>query len=291
MGAVLSLVSRNMKLYFRDKSAVFFSLLSVLVIILVFILFLGKVHTDSIIDTYGNTAGISWLINSWVMAGIIVVNSITVTLAVFGTMVKDQEEKRLAGFFVAPISRAKLVLGYLLSAWIIGVIMTILTFILAQIYIVADGGQILSVMSMIKAFGLTCLNVFSGSAMVFFIAGFIKSTNAFSALSAVLGILIGFLTGIYMPIGNLPEMVQPITQMIPATHGAVLMRQVFIEDATALVFADLSERTVTGFNDMMGCTMIIGETTMPNTFMIAVLAFSGILFLGLSVLTMNRKRK
>jgi multidrug/hemolysin transport system permease protein len=209
MGAVCKLVSRNIKLYFRDKSAVFFSLLSVLIIIMLYVLFLRNTNADMMKRYSEDTTGINWLVNSWIMAGVIVVNSVTITLAVFGTMVKDQEEKRLDGFLVAPISRITLVLGYLLSAWIIGMIMTVITFTLAQIYIIADGGKLLPFISIMKVIGLIALNVLSGSAMVFFIVCFIKTSKAFTALTAVLGVLIGFVTGVYIPVGYCRKQCKP----------------------------------------------------------------------------------
>jgi multidrug/hemolysin transport system permease protein len=289
MGAVCKLVSRNTKLYFRDKSAVFFSLLSMLVIIMMFILFLGKTNRDIFSDYSEDAAGISWLVTSWIMAGVIVVNSVTVTLVVLGTMVKDKEEKLLDGFLVAPISRTKLVLGYLLSAWVVGMIMTVLTFVLAQAYIVFDGGELLPFISILKVIGLIALNVLSGTAMVFLIVSFIKATAAYTAVTAILGILIGFVTGVYIPVGQMPEAVQFVTKMVPATHGTALMRQVFMEEATAKLFEGESERALSAFNRSMGVTMRIGEFDVSGGLMIAVLVVSAFVFLGLSVLVMKRK--
>ena len=42
------LVIRNLKLYFKDKGAVFFSLLGVLIVIGLYILFLGDTFTDGL---------------------------------------------------------------------------------------------------------------------------------------------------------------------------------------------------------------------------------------------------
>lgn len=47
---MLTFAQRNLKLFFRDKSAVFFSLLAVFIIIGLYALFLGDVWTDSLSD-------------------------------------------------------------------------------------------------------------------------------------------------------------------------------------------------------------------------------------------------
>ena len=46
------LVIRNLKLYFKDKGAVFFSLLGVLIVIGLYILFLGDTFTDGLKGFY-----------------------------------------------------------------------------------------------------------------------------------------------------------------------------------------------------------------------------------------------
>lgn len=290
MNIVLRLVSRNTKVFFRDRMAVFFSFLSVIIIIMLYALFLGETNVNSIQSQVGGAEGVRWLVDTWIMAGILVVSTITVTLGVFGIMVKDQEEKRLAGFLVAPVGRSQIVMGYLFSAWLISTIMAVLAFVLGQIVIVADGGQILAFISILKVLGLIVLNVFSSSAIVFFLIGFIKSTSGFSSLSAILGTLIGFITGIYIPIGVLPAFVQTITKIVPATHGTVLMRQVFMEDASAKVFAGAPAGVISDFNQNMGSVMMIGGQEVSALVMIAVLIFSGLIFFGLSVLFLNRKQ-
>ncbi len=55
------------------------------------------------------------------------VNAVTVTLTVTGAMVQDETEKRLMAFYVKPVSRVKLSLGYILAAWVVGTGMCLLT--------------------------------------------------------------------------------------------------------------------------------------------------------------------
>lgn len=284
------LVARNMKMFLRDKSAVFFSLLSVFIIIMLYALFLGKINTSSMESQLGKSESIRWFVDAWIMAGILVVNTITVTLGVFSIMVHDAAERRLNSFLAAPVSRWKLTLSYLLAAWIIGVFLTIIAFILAQMYILSGGGQLLSFSSTLEVLGLICLNVFSGSALVLFLASLIKSSSGFSSLSTILGTLIGFVTGIYIPIGVLPQAVQSFMKCVPATYGTALMRQVFMKDAAADIFAHAPAGVQAGVYEQMGVTLSISDKLVSNGFMSTVLVVSGIVFLVLSVLSINRKR-
>lgn len=86
---MLTFTQRNLKLFFRDKSAVFFSLLAVFIIIGLYALFLGDVWTDSLSDW----ANARQLMDSWIMAGLLAVTSITTTMGAFGVMVDDRSKK------------------------------------------------------------------------------------------------------------------------------------------------------------------------------------------------------
>jgi len=76
---MLNLAQRNLKIFFRQKSAVFFSLLGVFVIIGLYVVFLGDVWTQNFKDL----PQINTLMNNWIMAGIISVTAITTTMGAF----------------------------------------------------------------------------------------------------------------------------------------------------------------------------------------------------------------
>ena len=139
--------------------------------------------------------------------------------------------------------------------------------------------------------GLILLSVLSSSAMVFFITSFFKSMNAFSTASTVLGTLIGFLTGIYIPIGVLPESIGWIIKIFPVSHSALLFRQVFMAEPMAATFANVPESVVTEFDREMGMVFQYGEYTATPLVHLLVLIAVAIVFFLLSVWNLSRKRK
>ena len=72
------LVIRNLKLYFKDKGAVFFSLLGVLIVIGLYILFLGDTFTDSLKEFYKPEN----IMSGWTMAGLLAITTLT-TIKIF----------------------------------------------------------------------------------------------------------------------------------------------------------------------------------------------------------------
>jgi len=253
------LVSRNIKLYLRDRISVFFSLFSALIIIMLYALFLRNNLISSVTHSGGVVRYASWLVDSWLMAGIIVVNSITVSLGVLGLMISDQTENKLRSFLIAPIRRSTIVSGYLVSAWIIGSALTILTFILGEVYIKINGGELLSFSQMLKVTGLIFLNLFSGSSIIFFFVALMKTNSAFQTFSSVLGTLIGFIAGIYIPIGVLSVSIQNITKFVPATYGVTLTRQVFMDKPISQIFAGAPEAAIVKFEKFFGAQVFIGD--------------------------------
>ncbi len=280
---IFALVKRNLKLYFRDKASIFFSMLGVLLIILVYVLFLGNM-VSGIADSFsdGNSR---FFMDSWIMAGVIASTTMTTALAGFGTMIDDRAKKIVYDFHSSPIPRSTLVLSYILSSVTVALIMSLLTLALAQGYIVIYGGQFLSFRAFAQVLGLIVLSVAASSSFVFFLVAFIKSQNAFGTLSSLIGTLIGFLTGIYVPIGNLPTAIQWIIKVFPVSHAAAAIRQTMMNEAVAMEYVPDSVKL------FMGLEFQYGDYTLPLLGNILVLVATLVLFFSLSVLIMKKYKE
>ena len=147
---MIAFAKRNMKIFFRDKSAVFFSLLGVFIIIGLYALFLDDVWSQNLTQIPNART----LMDSWIMAGLIAVTSVTTTMGAFEIMVEDKKKKIIKDFYSAPIKRSKLVGGYIISSCLIGIIMSFVAAILAQLYLLSGGGDWLSLSVIAKCTGL-----------------------------------------------------------------------------------------------------------------------------------------
>ena len=84
------LISRHLKVFFRDKTSVFFSLLAVIIILALYLLFLGDVWAQDLVKVVGAKESTKALVSSWIMAGILAITSITTVMGAFGTIVNDR---------------------------------------------------------------------------------------------------------------------------------------------------------------------------------------------------------
>lgn len=290
MKVVLQMLRRNMKLFFRDRSAVFFSLLSVFIIIGLFALFLKDTYSSMLIGQISNADEdtIGWFINTWIMAGMLAVTTLTTAMGVTGNMIDDVEKKISKDFYSAPIKKTQIATGYLLSAWCVSVIMSIVAFVVMEIYIVLSGGELLDLAGIVQTLGMIFISSFASTSIIFFVTCFISSSKAYSSASVVIGTLSGFLLGIYVPIGNLPVMAQNVIKAFPISHAAVALRQIFMEKPISELFGSIPSQELQEF---MGITYYFGDYEITKPIMLAVLAATGIVFLFFSILVLAFGKK
>ena len=115
MNVVMDITGRNLRLYFRDRLNVFFSLLGALVLFLLYTLFLGNQQTTGLAETFPQASeeDIKGFVDAWMFAGIVGITAITTGLAAVTVIVDDTASGRFHDFLVSPIRRGQLGLGYL----------------------------------------------------------------------------------------------------------------------------------------------------------------------------------
>lgn len=279
------IIKRNLLIFFRDKGSVFFSLLSVFIIFGLYILFLG----DMMVKSMEDLPGIRFLMNSWIMGGLLSVTPITTSLGAMGTIIEDKKSGIYRDFAISPLKKNMVVICYLLSGILISFTLSILTFALAEIYIFMYGGRLLSFISIVKTLIMVIFTNISSSIMMFYLISWFKSTNAYVAASTVWGTLIGFLTGIYIPIGSLPKAVQIAIKIFPPSHGAVIFRRITMEQAEKITFNGLPESILEGFRLGMGSAFKVGDSILSLPFSVLYLLIYTLIFSVLTLIRFSKK--
>lgn len=299
MKVVTSLVKRNVLIFIRDKGAVFFSILSMLIVLGLMILFLGSMNSENIVavlerasnvrDADKDKANAEYLIQMWTLAGILVTNAVTVAMTAMGNMVKDESENRLASFFIAPVKRLEIGLGYIISAWVIGTSMCLITLVISQGYLAVTGQNVLAGSACLKLFGMIALNTFVYAAIAYLLALLIHSESAWSGMLTVIGTLVGFVGAIYLPMSMLPEKIADVLKCLPVLHGAAMMRDVCTEAAIKSTFAGLPEEFASGFKEAMGITVVMNGETVLFGAQAAYLIILGVSVIAAAALISRKK--
>lgn len=300
MNQLFVITSRNLKQYLRDKGAIFFSLLSMFIVIILMFFFLGDANVDGITDLLAQFPGrdteedrknAELLVLAWTCAGMVSINAVTVTQASLSYMIKDRETGKLNSIYTAPVSRMIIAAGYVLAAWISSVIICSLTLIITELYCVMQGMKAFSFLSHLKLLGYIAANSFTYATLMYLVAALVKSAGAWGGLGTIIGTLVGFLGGIYFPIGQLADGIATMMKCTPVIYGAALFRQ----EMTAVVLKDTFEgipaEVVNEFNRIMGSELTISGHVLSVPEELSVLLICGILFLiaGAAVVRFSKK--
>ncbi len=301
MNTTMLLINRNIKIYMRDKAAVFFSMLSMLITLLLMVLFLGSMHSDAIVGMLAEYGGVrdirkdqesaKHLVEVWTLAGIILINCVTVTMTVTGNLVQDEEEGRLSSFYIAPVSRIQVTLGYIISAWLIGTGMSLLALAAGNLFLVLDGVG-LSLRICLILTGMILINSFFYASCAYLLSLFVHSQSAWSALLSIAGTLVGFLGAVYLPVTMLPKKVGTVLKILPVLHGASMMRRVSLQDALTDTFAGLPAQVLEGCSEGMGITVSVnGEILSIMAQIVFVVFLSIVMVTAASLISRKRSMK
>lgn len=283
MTIVLGIVSRNLRLFFRDRLNVFFSLLSGLILFLLYTLFLARLQVDGLSATLpGATEGeIAAFVDSWMLSGIVLLTTVTSGIGALSTLVEDRSSGRFADFLVAPIRRTHLVLGYLLSSVIVALIMSSVILVLTICYLGIQRGVWLSAAAIITGAGVMILCCAAFTALAAFGASFLRTSGAYSAFATVLGTILGFVAGAYIPVGSLPDAVASTINALPFAQGAMLLRKPFTEETVQTVTGG-DAQAMESLREFYGIDIYVGSALVPVWLAVGVLAVVAIGFAALS---------
>ena len=291
MSDVLALVKRNCLCYFRDRASVFFSLMGVLIVILLYLIFLKDMLVDSFMSEISDMVSrdsVKEYVDAWVMAGILSIVSVTTSAGSLQTMISDKVSGKERDTMMTSLSSAKISAAYVLSTFLVGQIMSIITFAIAIGYLAATGVE-MSADGIMLTFVLTIPASLSGSIIIYALTCRLRSEGAFSGFYTVLSVLIGFLTGIYMPLGTMSEGMQTVGSLMPATHIAALMRQTLSKGAFDKIMIGAPTETYDEVWFDMGYQIhLFGMDFSWQASVIYVIAVT-LAFFGLAVL-LNRKK-
>ena len=228
MRTVLALMNRNRKLFFKDKGMLFTSMITPVILIVLYATFLAKVFRDSFTAAIPDMITISdKLINGTVAAqltaSLMAVSCITVTFCVNLTMVQDKANGTRKDFDVSPVSSGKIYLGYFLSTVANSLMVNGLAFVLCLGYLLKMGWYMNAADVLWVLFDMILLVLF-GSTLSSIISFPLTTQGQLSAVGTIVSAGYGFICGAYMPISNFGSGLQKALSYLPSTYATSLIK-------------------------------------------------------------------
>lgn len=237
MKAVIGLTKRNILVFFKDKQTIVFSLLTSIIILVLYLSFLKGTFVGAMnnaVNKYPEVASlvghkeIDMFANLILLAGILGSAMVTVSYHCLTIFVKDRENKVDYDILATPMKRGQIVLSYFISAAISSVILTSVILMAGLLVIGMQGKTYLEVGQIIKIFGIVVIGSVSATSIFMIIILFFKSVSACGAFSGILSAASGFVIGAYIPISQFSSEVQTVCNLFPASQVTIVLRNLLI---------------------------------------------------------------
>lgn len=284
-----ALIQRNMKLYFKDKGMFFTSLITPVILLVLYGTFLGNVYEDSFrgaLEAAGASVSdeVIWgCVGGQLVSSLLAVSCVTVAFCANLLMVQDKITGARGDLTIAPVKSGTLGLSYYLAT--LGSTLLI-NYVALGIYLgyLAAVGWFLTVGDVLAlALDVTLLVLF-GTALSSCVNFPLTTNGQASAVGTVVSAGYGFVCGAYMPISNFSEGLQKALSFLPGTYGTSLlrnhaMRGVF-EEMRSLGFP---ESVMEAIRDSVDCNLYFFGDGVGLGAMYAVLIGAIVLAIGLYI--------
>lgn len=287
------LTLRNIKLYFKDKMTFLVSLITPLILLVLFIAFLKSTYEDSILSIIQgfdlDQSLIDALTGGWLFSSVLATSCITVAFC-SGMMVIDKINRANIDFMVSPVKKSTLQLSYVLANLFSTFIITFVLLIVGLIYLACVGFYITFVDILLIVFGIIITSLF-GTILANIIWTFTHSQGVVSGVCTLVSALYGFICGAYMPISTMGQGMQYFVSLLPGTYATVLFRQGFLNSVLNRMRETLPQGMINGIASGFDVKMSFFGHDVSTLALILVISISTIVLLGVFLFINKFKKK
>ncbi len=297
MTQLKSLVFRNCKLFFKDKGLFFTSLITPLILLVLYATFLAGVYRDSFLMALGEQMQVPGSIIDATVAGqlfssLMAVSCVTVSFCSNMLMVQDKVTGARNDLTMTPVKSTTLSLGYYMATLISTLLVCLVATIACLIY-TASAGWYMSAGDVCMVFLDIFLLVMFGTALSSIINLFLSTQGQISAVGSIISSVYGFICGAYMPISSFGSGLQKVLSFLPGTYATSLLRSHCLRGVLGEMEAmGFPEGAITGIKDSVDCNIYFFGSPVPDSAKLLILTGSVMILMGVYIaLTLPRRKK
>ncbi len=291
-----ALIYRNTKLYFKDKGMFFTSLITPVILLVLYTTFLGSVYEDSFRSALEAAhasvpdALLHGCVGGQLVSSLLAVSCVTVPFCSNLLMVQDKISGARHDLTVAPVRAATLALGYYLATLVSSLLICLAAAGVCLGYL-GIVGWYLSAADVASLVLDVVLLVLFGTALSSCIIFPLRTNGQASAVGTIVSAGYGFVCGAYMPISNFSTGLQRVLSFFPGTYGTGLLRNHVLRGTFAEMTAQgFPDAVVTAIRDSVDCNLyFFSHLVQPGT-MLLVLVLADAVLIGAYV-AMNAAAK
>lgn len=228
MKSLFALIKRNTKLFFLDKGMLLSSLITPMILLVLYATFLKDIFYDSFAQSLPEGFEVSkslieGMVGGELVSSILAVSCVTVAFCSNLIMVQDKVNGARKDLLITPVKKSVLSLSYYVAT-LINTLIVCFTAAAACFIYLAIVGWYLSFTDVLLILSDTILLSMFGTALSSIVNSFLTTQGQMSAVGTIVSAGYGFICGAYMPIHSFGDGLQKVLSFLPGTYGTSLMR-------------------------------------------------------------------
>ena len=300
MKTFLILFKRNVKMFFKDKGLFFTSLITPLILLVLYATFLSNVYSDSFEAIFKGMGVVlpekvvSAATGGQLLSSLLAVSCITVSFCSNMLMVQDKVSGARKDLLISPVKKSTLALSYYFATTLSTLIVCFVAAAAGFIYIALTGWY-MSFIDVLLILADVVILVTFGTALSSVINHFLSTQGQISAVGSIVSSCYGFICGAYMPLSSFSEGLRNVLMFLPGTYGTSLVRNHTLNGVVAEMEAiNLPQQAIEGFKTSVDCNLSFFGTAVSTGAMCLIMLGTVLLLIGGYVLinvVSNNKNK
>lgn len=300
MRKYFSLIKRNCKLFFKDKGMFFCSLITPIILLVLFVTFLGKAYKETYLIMIPEGIEISekilnGLVGGQLLSSLLAVSCVTVSFCANMLMVQDKISGARKDLLMTGLKKSELSVSYYVATLFTTLIIAFVATFVAFIYI-AVVGWYLSIADVLFIFLDVLLLTMFGTAISSLVNHFLNTQGQVSAVATIISSMYGFISGAYMPIASFSPALQKILKFMPSTYGSSIIRNHCMNGALkAFENCGMPNDAMNEIRKGIDCDLFWGNTKVPMAAMYGILigtiVVTFVVYILINKLEEKKKRK
>ena len=287
MTGLLSLIKRNCKLFFKDKGMFISSLITPIILLVLYAMFLKNVYCEFfIVNSFIQLSEkiINATVGGQLCSSLLAVCCVTVSFCSNLLMVQDKVTAARRDLTVSPVKKSVMAIAYYFATVISTLIVCFVATGLCFLYLLKMGWY-LSLIDILSILLDVVLLVLFGTALSSTINIFLSTQGQMSAVGTIISAGYGFLCGAYMPISSFSEGLQKVLSFFPGTYGTALVRNHALRGAfEAMADEGLPNEAVEMIKDSIDCNLYFFGDKVGISGMYLILGGTVVLLIGIYVI-------
>ena len=295
MKTVGALIKRNTKLFFKDKGMFFTSLITPMILLVLYASFLGNVYRDSFTANLPQELVlpeklIEGLVGGQLASSILAVSCVTVAFCSNFLMVQDKANGTLKDLTISPVKPAAMAVSYYIASLLSTLIICFAAAAVCLVYVASVGWYLSAGDVVLLLLDILLLTLF-GTALSSVINFFLSTQGQISAVGTIVSSGYGFICGAYMPISSFGEGLQKVISFLPGTYATSLVRNHAMQGAIAeLENQGVPAQAMNALRDALDCNLYFFGQQVSIPVMYLILTATVAVLIGVYVLLNTLKK-